>query len=85
MPNTGLQASQTGPLTEEPLMGVAFELIAVEATSTGSTSDAGFSGQLLLTVKECLKWAFLSQPVRLMTAMYGSTKHATSTFFLGGG
>lgn len=57
----------------------AFELIAVEAAETGSTCDPGFYGQLLVTVKECLKWAFLSQPVRLMTAMYQCEMLVSST------
>eukprot|EP00040_Diaphanoeca_grandis_P028076 m.161255 g.161255 ORF g.161255 m.161255 type:complete len:1124 (+) comp31221_c0_seq2:139-3510(+) len=64
------QQTVAGPLANEPMMGVAFEVTSVTVTEHGSASDSGFYGQLLTTCKNAMKWAFLSQSVRLMTAMY---------------
>jgi ribosome assembly protein 1 len=47
--------TQAGPLCEEPMLGVAFELEAVEVTSEGSSQDAGFSGQVISAAKEAFR------------------------------
>jgi translation elongation factor EF-G len=47
--------TQAGPLCEEPMLGVAFELEAIEVTLEGSSQDAGFSGQVISAAKEAFR------------------------------
>lgn len=69
-------ATASGPLCEEPLMGVAFVLDDCNIGDGGvhdedvSTSYGSMSGQIVSTVKECCRRAFQSRPQRLMAAMY---------------
>ncbi|KAJ9594763.1 hypothetical protein L9F63_013973, partial [Diploptera punctata] len=75
-------ATLAGPLCEEPLMGVCFEVeewILKDKTQVDqiSNSDAvssqpygPFSGQIMSIVKEGCRRAFQAQPQRLMAAMY---------------
>jgi len=65
-------ATQSGPICEEPMMGVG---VVVECWEVGEDSEAEsgwgpLSGQIVSMVKECTREAFLRHPVRLMTAMY---------------
>ena len=76
--------TQAGPLCDEPMMGVAFEVEQWKfvggdgegdngATSTSTSTFDPFgplSGQIMSTVKECCKRAFQAQPQRLMAAMF---------------
>lgn len=63
--------TQSGPLAEEPMMGVGFKVLEITTDdSVGSTSDAGFSGMVISATREACRGAFLAQHVRLMTAMY---------------
>ena len=65
-------ATLSGPLCEEPMMGVAFIVEEWEVLEE-SEAESGWgplSGQLVSMVKECCREAFLRQPVRLMAAMY---------------
>lgn len=65
-------ATQSGPLCEEPMMGVAF-VVDVWQVLDDSEAESGWgplSGQIVSMVKECCREAFLRQPVRLMAAMY---------------
>ena len=65
-------ATLSGPLCEEPMMGVAFIVEEWEVLEE-SEAELGWgplSGQLVSMVKECCREAFLRQPVRLMAAMY---------------
>lgn len=78
----------SGPLAEEPMIGVAFVVESVRigmlaaADDDGGTDVSGAAaaaadvtiaytaGEVISAIKEALKWAFLAQPVRLMTAFY---------------
>jgi len=65
-------ATQAGPLCEEQMMGVAFVVENWEVKEA-TESEGGWgplSGQIVSTVKDCCRKAFLAKPVRLMTAMY---------------
>jgi ribosome assembly protein 1 len=67
--------TQNGPIAEEPMMGVGFVLEGVVEAPRGDAAasepaTANFGGQVIAAVKEACKWAFLAQPVRIMTAMY---------------
>jgi len=65
-------ATLAGPLCEEPMMGVAF-IVEDWVVKDEAASEAGWgplSGQIVSTVKECCRKAFLVKCVRLMTAMY---------------
>ena len=65
-------ATASGPLCEEPMMGLAFVVDDWEVLED-SEAEAGWgplSGQIVSMVKECCREAFLRAPVRLMTAMY---------------
>ncbi len=70
-------ATLSGPLCDEPLMGVCFiveEWMISDVTQETSNDPFGpFSGQIMSTVKECCKRAFQAQPQRLMAAMFSST------------
>lgn len=67
-------ATLSGPLCEEPMMGVAFivEEWTIEASQDASVSLAfgPLSGQIMSAVKEGCRKAFQAQPQRLMSAMY---------------
>jgi len=65
-------ATQAGPLCEEQMMGVAF-IVENWEVKEATESEGGWgplSGQIVSTVKDCCRKAFLAKPVRLMTAMY---------------
>lgn len=70
-------ASLAGPLCDEPLRGVCLEVVNWttptgdgDASKTHSDSHGPVSGQLISVVKECCRQAMLTQPTRLMAAMY---------------
>ncbi|KAK7604030.1 hypothetical protein V9T40_004303 [Parthenolecanium corni] len=68
-------AASSGPLCEEPMMGVGFVVSHwhIEETSQPSgtaTTYGPLSGQLMFAVKEGCRKAFQLQPQRLMAAMY---------------
>ncbi|XP_065202388.1 elongation factor-like GTPase 1 [Planococcus citri] len=67
-------ASLSGPLCEEPMMGVGFVIydwnISEDVTTSINTPYGPFSGQLMSTVKEGCRKSFQMQPQRLMAAMY---------------
>ncbi|XP_032514217.2 elongation factor-like GTPase 1 isoform X3 [Danaus plexippus] len=66
-------ASLSGPLCEEPMMGVAFcvEEWTLEKLEEDSSHTFGpLSGQIMSTVKDGCRKAFQVQPQRLMAAMY---------------
>jgi len=67
--------SQAGPLCDEPMMGVCFEVeqwkyIGEDGNSDASDPFGPLSGQIMSTVKECCRRAFQAQPQRLMAAMF---------------
>ena len=65
-------ATASGPLCEEPMMGLAFVVDNWEVLEDSEAEDGWgpLSGQIVSMVKECCREAFLRAPVRLMTAMY---------------
>ena len=68
-------ASLSGPLCEEPLRGVCFEVLewaepVSEEEAELDTLRGPVSGQLISVVKECCRQAMLSQPARLVAPMY---------------
>ncbi|XP_052742629.1 elongation factor-like GTPase 1 isoform X1 [Bicyclus anynana] len=66
-------ASLSGPLCEEPMMGVAFcvEEWTLDKGEEDTTYTYGpLSGQIMSAVKEGCRKAFEAQPQRLMAAMY---------------
>uniref|UniRef100_A0A1X7SI78 Elongation factor-like GTPase 1 domain-containing protein n=1 Tax=Amphimedon queenslandica TaxID=400682 RepID=A0A1X7SI78_AMPQE len=68
-------ASLSGPLCEEPLRGVCFEVLewtepTSEDESEQDTLRGPMSGQLISVVKECCRQAMLAQPTRLVAPMY---------------
>jgi len=65
-------ATLAGPLCEEQMMGVAFlvEGWEVKEDKDGESGWGPLSGQIVSTMKDCCRKAFLAKPVRLMTAMY---------------
>ena len=65
-------ATASGPLCEEPMMGLAFVVDNWEVLADSEAEDGWgpLSGQIVSMVKECCREAFLRAPVRLMTAMY---------------
>uniref|UniRef100_A0A1X7UNC2 Elongation factor EFG domain-containing protein n=1 Tax=Amphimedon queenslandica TaxID=400682 RepID=A0A1X7UNC2_AMPQE len=68
-------ASLSGPLCEEPLHGVCFEVLewtepTSEDESEQDTLRGPVSGQLISVVKECCRQAMLAQPTRLVAPMY---------------
>ena len=72
-------ASASGPLCEEPMMGVGFialEWTWVEDEQSSSSAFETFgpiSGQIMSTVKEGCKRAFQAQPQRLCSPMFSCT------------
>lgn len=72
---TGFQViTHAGPLADEPLIGVAFDVLRVEAVEEDpETAEVGLgsgkiSGQVISATKEVCRWAFLSQTPQLLTA-----------------
>ncbi|CAH2087416.1 unnamed protein product [Euphydryas editha] len=66
-------ASLSGPLCDEPMMGVAFcveEWTLDKNEEDNSYTYGPLSGQIMSAVKEGCKRAFQVQPQRLMAAMY---------------
>ena len=72
-------ATLSGPLCEEPMMGVCFRIhewildsqVDVSDPETSYSSPFGpFSGQIMSAVKEGCRRAFQAMPQRLMAAMY---------------
>lgn len=67
-------ATLSGPLCEEPMMGVGFVIydwnISEDSSTPVNPSYGPFSGQLMSTVKEGCRKSFQMQPQRLMAAMY---------------
>ncbi|XP_064474853.1 elongation factor-like GTPase 1 [Ornithodoros turicata] len=63
----------SGPLCQEPMMGVAFVIEGWEVSSDSTTTGAAqgpLSGQLISAMKDGCRRAFQAQPQRLMCAMY---------------
>ena len=74
-------ASLSGPLGEEPMMGVCFAIEKWEyIVESETTKDVygPFTGQLMSSVKEGCRKAFQTQPQRLMAAMYTCNIQATA-------
>ncbi len=65
-------ATLSGPLMDEPLMGVAFIIddFTVTADSDDSSSYGPLSGQIVSSVKEGCRRAFQAQSQRIVAAMY---------------
>jgi len=68
-------ATLSGPLCEEPMMGVAFlvDEFQIKECNLVESGWGPLSGQIVSVMKECCRKAFMAQPVRLMTAMYECT------------
>ncbi|XP_034240002.1 elongation factor-like GTPase 1 isoform X2 [Thrips palmi] len=78
-------ATLSGPLCDEPMMGVAFVVSnwslnseSVENELSGSTAWGPLSGQIMSCVKEGCRKAFQAQPQRLMAAMYSCNIQVTA-------
>lgn len=73
-------ATLTGPLCQEPMMGVAF--VVDQWDLDLSVEDPGtygpLSGQIISAVKEGCRRAFQAQPQRLLCAMYSCNIQVTS-------
>jgi ribosome assembly protein 1 len=82
-------ATQSGPLCEEPMMGIAFFLEKVimkhPATTTPveEPSQQRVSGQLIYLMKEACRAAFLEQSPRLILSMFSCIVQATTPEVLG--
>jgi len=68
-------ASASGPLCEEPMTGVAFivEDISISdepVDNEVATAQGPFSGQIISTVKEACRSAFMKHGVRIVEPMY---------------
>jgi len=76
-------ATIAGPLCEEPLRGVAFQVEEWSCEDVGNELSSNqpfgpFSGQIMSAVKEACRKAFQVQPQRLMAAMYSSSIQVNS-------
>lgn len=75
-------ATLSGPLAEEPMLGVAFIIkdwtMIDQSLLTDSDPYGPFTGQIMATVKDGCRKAFQHQPQRLMAAMYSCTIQVTS-------
>lgn len=73
-------ACLSGPLCEEPLMGVAFLVLDWETLPMQQESDnyGPLSGQVMSCVRELCKRAMNAQPRRLKMAMYSCNIHVPS-------
>jgi ribosome assembly protein 1 len=80
--NSGFQqATQSGPLCNEPMMGVCFIVEKVEFHITDETDSLQvglLSGQVISTMKDACRLAFLDWSSRLMLAMYSCQLQAPS-------
>eukprot|EP01114_Cavostelium_apophysatum_P018773 TRINITY_DN5886_c0_g1_i1.p1 TRINITY_DN5886_c0_g1~~TRINITY_DN5886_c0_g1_i1.p1 ORF type:complete len:1020 (-),score=286.89 TRINITY_DN5886_c0_g1_i1:4-3063(-) len=66
-------ATAAGPMCEEPMMGVCFvveDIILREAGPEKSDTWGPFSGQIMSTMKEACRQAFLSKSQRIMEPIY---------------
>ncbi|KAJ3176850.1 Cytoplasmic GTPase/eEF2-like protein (ribosomal biogenesis) [Geranomyces variabilis] len=74
-------ATLQGPLCAEPMMGVAFFLESFEFRGFDTATPAqlgALSGQIISTVKDACRQAFLTYSPRLMLAMYSCDLQAPS-------
>ncbi|CAN9506850.1 unnamed protein product [Ophioblennius macclurei] len=85
-------AALSGPMCEEPLMGVCLSVErwdvqssarpqqqdSLEEESTSADCYGPVSGQLIAAMKEACRHAFQAQPQRLMAAMYTCEIYATA-------
>lgn len=75
-------ATLSGPLCQEPMMGVAFVLegweVHTECSGGGGAAQSTLSGQLISAVKDGCRRAFQAQPQRLMCAMYTCATQVSS-------
>ncbi|EGD82627.1 hypothetical protein PTSG_11989 [Salpingoeca rosetta] len=62
--------TQTGPLCEEPMMGVCFDVVDIQVDESVPYSSRQFSGQVISAMQDACRQAFLVRDVRLMTAVY---------------
>ncbi|KAJ1600738.1 hypothetical protein NDA14_003333 [Ustilago hordei] len=79
--DSGFQmATSAGPLCAEPMQGLAFflESIALNASSTASTSVSSVTGPLMSTFRESCKQGLLDWSPRLMLAMYSCDIQAST-------
>jgi len=80
--NSGFQlATQSGPLCNEPMMGMCFVIEGVEFDVDDDTDALQLgllSGQIISTVKEACRLSFLQWSTRLMVAMYSCELQAPS-------
>ena len=75
-------ATTSGPLCEEPMLGAAFliesiEMAKKEDEDRKEDSYGPFSGQVIATVKDLCKRAFLNAEPRIVEGMYLVSMHAT--------
>lgn len=73
-------ATLTGPLCQEPMMGVAFvvDQWALDLSVEDPGTYGPLSGQIISAVKEGCRRAFQAQPQRLLCAMYSCSIQVTS-------
>lgn len=75
-------ASQSGPLCEEPMIGVGFVVdeweMSPELEGQASDPHGPISGQIMSTVKDACRRSFQAQPQRLRIAMYSCTIQVAS-------
>jgi len=81
---TGFQmATASGPLCEEPMLGVCFivEDVLFKAEDVAYSHTQGpFTGQIIATMKDACRQKFLSKSVRLVEAMYFCETQVPSDF-----
>mmetsp|Transcript_39574 Transcript_39574/g.60492 ORF Transcript_39574/g.60492 Transcript_39574/m.60492 type:complete len:101 (+) Transcript_39574:2788-3090(+) len=76
-------ASQTGPLMDEPMQGAIFLIddveLNAEVVESGKNLDqyGPFSGQVMSTVKQLCKKAFLNSDPRIVEGMYMCSMQAS--------
>lgn len=76
-------ATSSGPLCEEPMVGVCFvvedwTLKPFDSSDSTNQPFGPFSGQIMFAVKEGCRKAFQAQPLRLMVAMYSCSIQVNS-------
>ncbi|KAJ3333923.1 Cytoplasmic GTPase/eEF2-like protein (ribosomal biogenesis) [Blyttiomyces sp. JEL0837] len=79
--STGFQlATSAGPLCAEPMMGVAFflEEFSLDLSGADQRQLSGLSGQIITTVRDACRNAFLKWSPRLGLAMYSCDLQAPS-------
>eukprot|EP00730_Choanoeca_flexa_P004343 TRINITY_DN11666_c0_g1_i8.p1 TRINITY_DN11666_c0_g1~~TRINITY_DN11666_c0_g1_i8.p1 ORF type:complete len:1050 (+),score=270.78 TRINITY_DN11666_c0_g1_i8:3-3152(+) len=62
--------TQAGPLCEEPLLGVCYEIVDIGVDEACPAPDAGFAGQVISAMQTACRQAMLVQPCRLRLAMF---------------